>query len=187
MSRFAADDPTHRRIVAQTFSVVHVLISSKAAKHPLPQQTDQRMAAVLARARIGKHLARYRGQPECVVEFAVRQQSRIGRDHGAAKLEHQAAVKIEPDGIRFRFTRWVRHRRLPPSRISCCALYLNRGDRRGNQRVIQGMQVKGSGSLIRQTADPRSDDVRPSKIRPIGLAMLRRLPACWRLLRRLGR
>jgi hypothetical protein len=55
--------------------------------------------------------------------------------------EHQAAVKIEPDGIRFRFTRWVRHRRLPPSRISCCALYLNRGDRCGNQRVIRGMRV----------------------------------------------
>jgi hypothetical protein len=56
--------------------------------------------------------------------------------------EHQAAVKIEPDGIRFRFTRWVRHRRLPPSRISCCALYLNRGDRCGNQRVIRGMRAK---------------------------------------------
>jgi hypothetical protein len=95
MSRFAADDPTHRGIMAQTFSVVHVLISSKAAKHPLPQQTDQRMAAVLARARIDKHLARYRGQPESVVEFAVRQQSRVGRDHGPTKLHHKAALEIE--------------------------------------------------------------------------------------------
>jgi len=30
-SRFAADNPTHRRIVAQALGVVHVLISSKAA------------------------------------------------------------------------------------------------------------------------------------------------------------
>jgi hypothetical protein len=28
-------------------------------------------------------------------EFAVCQQSRIGRDHGAAKLEYQAVVEIE--------------------------------------------------------------------------------------------
>jgi hypothetical protein len=33
MSRFAADNPTHRRIVAQALAVVHILISSKAAEH----------------------------------------------------------------------------------------------------------------------------------------------------------
>src|SRR5271168_1193678 len=60
MSRIAADNPTHRRIVAQALSVVHILISSKAAEHRLPQQTDQRMAAVLPGARIGEHLARHR-------------------------------------------------------------------------------------------------------------------------------
>ena len=97
LSRFAADNPAHRRIVAQALGVVHVLISSEAAEHRLPQQTDQRMAAVLAGARIGERLARHLGQAECIVEFAVRQQSRIGRDHGPAKLEHQAAVEIEPE------------------------------------------------------------------------------------------
>jgi hypothetical protein len=63
---------------------------------PLPKHPDQMMAAVLAGANVSEHLARHCGQTECVVEFAVCQQSRIGRDHGAAKLEHQAAVKIEP-------------------------------------------------------------------------------------------
>ena len=119
LSRFAADDPAHRRIVAQTLGVVHILVSGKTTKHRLPQQTDQCMAAVLAGARVGEQLARHRGQPECVVEFAIGQQSRIGGDHGAAKLEHQAAVKIEPNSIRFRFTRRVRHDRLARSRISC--------------------------------------------------------------------
>jgi hypothetical protein len=33
MSRFATDNPTHRRIVAQALAVVHILISSKAAEH----------------------------------------------------------------------------------------------------------------------------------------------------------
>ena len=103
------------------------------------------MATVLASARIGEHLTRQRGQPERIVKFAIGEQPGIGGDHGAAKLEHQAAVKIEPDGIRFRFTRWVRHRRLPPSRISCCSLYLNRGDRCENQRVIRGMRVRSIG------------------------------------------
>jgi hypothetical protein len=31
------DNPAHRRIVAQALGVVHVLISSKAAEHRLPQ------------------------------------------------------------------------------------------------------------------------------------------------------
>ncbi len=77
MSRIAADDPAHGRIMPQALSVVHVLISSKAAEHRLPQQTDQRMAPVLPGARVGEHLARHRAQPECVIEFAARQQSRI--------------------------------------------------------------------------------------------------------------
>ncbi len=32
-SRFAADNPTHRRIVAQALGVVHVLIFSQASEH----------------------------------------------------------------------------------------------------------------------------------------------------------
>jgi hypothetical protein len=43
VSRCPADNPAHRRIVAQALGVVHVLISSKAAEHRLPQQADQRM------------------------------------------------------------------------------------------------------------------------------------------------
>jgi hypothetical protein len=109
VSRCPADNPAYRRIVAQALGVVHVLISSKAAEHRLPQQTDQRMAAVPAGSRISECLARHLGQAECIVEFAVCQQSRVGRDHGPTKLEHQAAVEIEPNNIRFRFTRRVCH------------------------------------------------------------------------------
>jgi hypothetical protein len=94
LSRFPADNPAHRRIVAQAFGVVHVLIS-ETTKYRLPQQSDERMAAVPAGARVSEYLARHRAQPECVVEFAVCQQSGIGRDHGAAKLQHQTAVEIE--------------------------------------------------------------------------------------------
>jgi hypothetical protein len=58
---------------------------AKAAEHRLPQQTDQRMAAVPAGSRISECLARHLGQAECIVEFAVCQQSRVGRDHGPHK------------------------------------------------------------------------------------------------------
>ena len=75
LRRFAADNPAHRWIVAQTLGVVHVLVASETTKHRLPQQTDQRMVTVLAGARIGERLAGHRGQSECVVEFTVCQQS----------------------------------------------------------------------------------------------------------------
>jgi hypothetical protein len=53
------------------------------------------MATVPTGACISERIARHRAQPECVVEFAVCQQPRIGRDHGAAELQHQTAVEIE--------------------------------------------------------------------------------------------
>src|SRR5262249_34197648 len=93
LSRFAADNPAHRRIVAQALGVVHILVSGTPPKSPLPQQTDQSMAAILARPGIGKNPARDRRQAECVVAFAVCQQSGIGCDNGAAKQEHQPTVE----------------------------------------------------------------------------------------------
>src|SRR5262249_24568694 len=66
---FAADDPAHRWIVPQALGVIDILVSGKATEYRLPQQTDQRVAAVLARACIGEHLARHHAQPKSVVEF----------------------------------------------------------------------------------------------------------------------
>jgi hypothetical protein len=87
--RPAADNPMHGRVPHLPARVIHVLISSETTKHRLPQQTYQRMAAG---ARIGESFDRHLGQAR---EFAVCQQSRIGREHGAAKLEYQAVVEIE--------------------------------------------------------------------------------------------
>jgi len=46
----------------------------------MQSETDQRMAAVTAGAHIGESFDCHLGQAERVVEFAVCQQSRIGRD-----------------------------------------------------------------------------------------------------------
>jgi hypothetical protein len=119
LRRHAADDPANSMIMTQTFGIVHVLVASQTAEHRLPQQTNQRMATILAGPRIGEHLTCQRGQPKRVVKLAIGEQSSIRCHHRAAKLEHQAAVEIEPNSIRFRFTRWVRRRRLAQSTISC--------------------------------------------------------------------
>ena len=116
---FAADNPAHSRIVAQALGVVHILVSGKATKYRLPEQPGQCVPTILATACVGQNITRHLGQTEYVVEFAISQQPSIGGHHGTAKLEHQAAVKIEPNSIRFRFTRRVRHHRLAQSRISC--------------------------------------------------------------------
>jgi hypothetical protein len=99
VSSLAADDPAHRGIMTQPLGIVHVLITSETAEHRLPEQTDQRMAPVLAGAGISEHLTSQCGQAEHVVEFAVGEQPGIGRDRGTTKLQHQTAVKIEPGGL----------------------------------------------------------------------------------------
>ena len=82
--------------MTQVFGVVHVLVSGEATENGLTQQTDNSMAAVLARARIGERIACHHRQAEHVIEFAIRQQSGIRGHHRAAKLE-DAAIKIEPE------------------------------------------------------------------------------------------
>jgi hypothetical protein len=84
-SRFAADNPAHRRIVGASVRHAHVLFVGSRA--------NRRMAAISARARISDRLACHRGKPGCVVEFAARRQS--GMTQEPAKLQQQTAVKIE--------------------------------------------------------------------------------------------
>ena len=83
--------------MAQAFGIVHVFVSGKPPEHGLPQQPDQCMAAVLAGACVGELLARHRAEAEGIVELSIGQQARIGSDGGAAKLERQSAVEIEPE------------------------------------------------------------------------------------------
>ena len=56
------------------------------------------MAPVLAGERVREDLACNRADAERVVEFAINEQSGVGRDDRAAKLEHQPMVEVEPDG-----------------------------------------------------------------------------------------
>jgi hypothetical protein len=109
--RLIADHPAHRRITAQPVGVIHVLVAGQPSEHRLPQQARQSVATILACARISERVGSCVAQAENVIQLAIGQQPGVGRDRGAAKLEHQPAVKIEPQRTPVPFTRRVRHSR----------------------------------------------------------------------------
>lgn len=117
MRRLAADDPAHRRIVTQELGVVHILVSSEAAKHRLPQHSDESMPAILTGPCVREPLTCHRCRAERVVEFPVGQQSGVGGDDRTTKLEHQSAVEIESENLISRFSRRVRHSRFFKSNV----------------------------------------------------------------------
>jgi hypothetical protein len=47
----ASNNPANRRIVTQTFGIVHVFVAGESTEHRLPEHTDQRMATVLVSRR----------------------------------------------------------------------------------------------------------------------------------------
>ena len=83
--------------MAQTFGIVDIFVSRKPPEHGLPQQPDQRMATILAGACVSERAACHHAEAEGVVEFAIGQQARIGRDNRTSKLERQSAVEVEPE------------------------------------------------------------------------------------------
>ena len=117
LRRLATDDPAHRRIMAQAFGIVHVIISGEPPEHRLPEQPDQSMAAVPAGPRIGEHVCGHCAETKGVIEFAIGEQSGIGGDPRAIELQLHAAVEIEPERTIDRFTRRVLQNGLVRSRL----------------------------------------------------------------------
>src|SRR5271168_955032 len=69
-----ARSPTTQRIAGsrhKPFGVVHILVAGQPAKYRLPQQPDQQMPAVFARARFRQSLAAACSQAKNVVQLAV--------------------------------------------------------------------------------------------------------------------
>src|SRR5271169_6601450 len=53
LSRFASDNPAHRRIMTQAIGIVHILVSGEATKYRLPEQPGQCVLTILASACVG--------------------------------------------------------------------------------------------------------------------------------------
>jgi hypothetical protein len=99
----------HRGIVGETFGVVHVLVTSEAAEHRLPQQAGQQVVGVLASTAFRQDTAGQISEAECVIQFSVDQDAGIGGDAAAVEFQLQAAVEIDPERPIIRFTRRVFH------------------------------------------------------------------------------
>lgn len=95
----------------QPVGIVDVLVSGEAAEHGLAQQPGQHVTGVLAPATVRQHAGGQVGQTQSVVQFAVGEQSGVGRDPAAAELQLQAPVEPDPQGAVVRFTRRVFHER----------------------------------------------------------------------------
>ena len=90
----AALPPTIQRTAGSWRRRSASFTSSYPASRP---NTDCRSNPTNAWRPFGELLARRRAEAEGIVEFAIGQQARIGSDDGAAKLERQSAVEIEPE------------------------------------------------------------------------------------------
>lgn len=108
---FRYDPPQHRRIVGELVAVVDILITSQARKHGLAKQTGKQVARVLATSALRQRSRRQVRQTKRVIDLTIGQQSGIGCDASAVKLQLQAVVKIDPERPISRFTRWVLHPR----------------------------------------------------------------------------
>jgi hypothetical protein len=58
----------------------------------------------------GERFARKLAQSERVIQFAVGEQTGIGRNDRSAKFHHHAAIESQPQNAIGRFTHQVRHK-----------------------------------------------------------------------------
>ncbi len=105
----AADNPPHRRVEAEPVGIVHVVVAAKASENGLTELPDKTVATILPTTGVRECVPGNLGQSESIIQFPVRQQPGVGSDLGTVELKLQAAVKIEPQNPRFRFTHRVGH------------------------------------------------------------------------------
>jgi hypothetical protein len=92
-----ADDGPHRGIESEALRIVDVFVAGEPTERRLAEQPAQIVARVLAGAPVEELGDRDVGQPEGIVEFAVRQQAAIRRDPGTMEFELDAAIE---EGLR---------------------------------------------------------------------------------------
>ena len=109
-----ANDRSHRRIVREPLGVVDILIAGEPTEDRLAEQTAQLVARVLATAAVEELRDRHVGEPERIIELAVREQTAVRGDLGAVEFKLDPAVEHGPQRQLFGFTRHVPHDRVPP-------------------------------------------------------------------------
>jgi hypothetical protein len=101
--------------VREPLRVVDILVAGEPTEHRLAEQTAQLVARVLATAAVEELRDRHVGEPEGIIELAVREQTAVRGDLGAVEFKFDPAVENGPQRQLFGFTRHVPHDRVPSS------------------------------------------------------------------------
>src|SRR5262245_41864867 len=108
-----------RRILGESLRVVGVLIARETAINRLTKQVGQRELKVASGTGVVEVPLDQCAQAEAFVEFARKQEARIGGNGGSAKLDAKLGVEREANRARFLVTHWMmpsasaRHPRSP--------------------------------------------------------------------------
>jgi hypothetical protein len=89
--------------VREPLRVVDILGAGEPTEHRLAEQTAQLVARVLATAAIEELRDRHVGEPEGIIELAVREQTAVRGDLGAVELKLDSAVENGPQRQLFGF------------------------------------------------------------------------------------
>jgi len=112
----ATNNPPHAGITSETVGVVHVFISTKATKHRLTELSRYAVPSVLTGTVVLENIPGNLGEAKSIVKLTISEQPVVRGDLGTMGFKLQAAVKINPKAVPFRFTHRVRRKRLgnPP-------------------------------------------------------------------------
>ena len=115
----SAHDLAHHWIDGKIVGIVDVLVAREPAEDRLAREGDDAVQPVVTGPGVDEMLAHQLVQTQHIVELTVEQQTAVGADRRAVKLDANPAIKIQPSALRLAFTRKVRHRRLPPMLSMC--------------------------------------------------------------------
>ena len=135
---------SHRRIDAQPLGVVGVLVTGQAAEDRLAKQADHRVPRVLSGSPVVQKPFRRGGQPQHLVEFAIRQQPGVGGDLRAVEFDLDRPVKTHPESVLAGFTHRIPafrrpwHQETPVfMRSNAVSFYIDFGSHPGNPGSVQ--------------------------------------------------
>ena len=98
------NDLSHGGINREPFRVIGVFVASQPTKDRLAQQRHQRVLCVLPCAPIIQQSAAPYSQLQCLIQFSVHQQSRIGGDVRPMKFQLQPTIKTNSQTLFFACT-----------------------------------------------------------------------------------
>ena len=105
----ATNNPPHGGITSETVGVVEAFISTKAAKHRLTELSRHTVPSVLTGTAVLENIPGNLGEAKSIVKLAISEQPSVRGDLGTMEFKIQAAVKIDPKAVPFRFTHRVCH------------------------------------------------------------------------------